>query len=78
MPFQPIDLESLLKVPYVDPYGGFEVSAVKDGGGGRAVFSWNRDGRWEIYFALFSDEGHMENVVAAETRRISFLAKYLE
>jgi dipeptidyl aminopeptidase/acylaminoacyl peptidase len=39
------DLESLLRVPHVDPYGGFDISP----DGERVAFSWNRTGRWEIY-----------------------------
>jgi dipeptidyl aminopeptidase/acylaminoacyl peptidase len=42
---KPMDLELLLKTPYVDPYGGFEVSPA----GAYVAFSWNLTGQWEIY-----------------------------
>ncbi len=40
-----LDLEQLLRVPYVDPYLGFDISP----DGAKAAFSWNRCGSWEIY-----------------------------
>jgi dipeptidyl aminopeptidase/acylaminoacyl peptidase len=40
-----LDLAKLLKVPYVEPENGFDLSP-----DGRSVaFSWNRTGTWEIY-----------------------------
>jgi dipeptidyl aminopeptidase/acylaminoacyl peptidase len=45
MATQPLDFERLMRVPYVNPDTGFEISP-----DGRFVaFSWNRTGRWEIY-----------------------------
>ncbi|UCF60648.1 MAG: S9 family peptidase [Anaerolineaceae bacterium] len=40
-----LDLEALLRVPYVDPYGEFDLSP----DGKRVAFSWNPDGQWEIF-----------------------------
>jgi len=40
-----IDLEKLLRVPYVDPNNGFDISP----DGERLAFSWNRSGQWELY-----------------------------
>jgi dipeptidyl aminopeptidase/acylaminoacyl peptidase len=40
-----IDLKTLLKVPYVDPERGFEISP----DGKQAAFAWNPNGQWEIY-----------------------------
>lgn len=40
-----LDLARLLRVPYVDPYRGFDI----DPGGTHAAFAWNRSGQWEIY-----------------------------
>jgi dipeptidyl aminopeptidase/acylaminoacyl peptidase len=40
-----IDLEALLRVPCVELEMGFDISA----DGQRVAFSWNPDGRWEIY-----------------------------
>jgi dipeptidyl aminopeptidase/acylaminoacyl peptidase len=40
-----MDLEALLRVPYVEPYGGFDLSP----DGKQIAFSWNLSGRWEVY-----------------------------
>jgi len=40
-----LDIETLLKVPTVDPDLGFDLSP----DGSQAAFSWNRSGCWEIY-----------------------------
>ncbi|MFZ5822043.1 MAG: alpha/beta fold hydrolase [Chloroflexota bacterium] len=40
-----IELEKLLRVPYVDPNNGFDISP----GGDRIAFSWNQTGQWELY-----------------------------
>ncbi|MBU0511564.1 MAG: S9 family peptidase [Chloroflexi bacterium] len=40
-----LDLEKLLRVPYVEPDLGFDISPDSS----RAAFSWNKTGRWEIY-----------------------------
>jgi len=42
-----LDLETLLKVPYVQPFTGFDLSP----DGIRIAFSWNLTGQWEIYVA---------------------------
>jgi dipeptidyl aminopeptidase/acylaminoacyl peptidase len=46
-----IDLEKLLRVPYVDPYLGFDISP----DGSRVAFAWNLSGTWEIYELLFGN-----------------------
>jgi len=46
-----LNLEKLLRVPYVDPYGGVEFSP----DGARIAFSWNRTGQWEIYEVLLDE-----------------------
>ena len=45
MPAQPLDLERLIRVPYINPDTGFEISP----DGRHVAFSWNRTGQWEIY-----------------------------
>ncbi len=40
-----LDLERLIRVPYINPDSGFEVSP----DGRHVAFSWNRTGQWEIY-----------------------------
>jgi dipeptidyl aminopeptidase/acylaminoacyl peptidase len=40
-----LDLETLLRVPYVEPDMGFDISP----DGTQVAFSWNRTGQWEIY-----------------------------
>jgi len=54
-----IDLERLLRVPYVDPENGYDISF----DGERAAFSWNLTGQWEIYEVTLRS--------LAEPRRIS-------
>ncbi|MEW6716207.1 MAG: S9 family peptidase [Chloroflexota bacterium] len=40
-----IDLESLLRVPHVDPEIGFDISP----DGAKVAFAWNLSGQWEVY-----------------------------
>jgi len=40
-----LDLQSLLQVPCVDAYNGFDISP----DGRKVAFSWNKSGEWEIY-----------------------------
>ncbi len=40
-----LDLETCLRVPYVEPYGGFDLSP----DGRQVAFAWNITGRWEVY-----------------------------
>jgi dipeptidyl aminopeptidase/acylaminoacyl peptidase len=40
-----LDLETLLRIPYVEPYSRFDISP----DGKRVAFSWNPTGQWEIY-----------------------------
>lgn len=40
-----LDLATLLRVPYVDPENGYDISF----DGERVTFSWNKTGQWEIY-----------------------------
>lgn len=40
-----LDLETLLRIPYVEPDGGFDLSP----DGRQIAFSWNPAGRWDIY-----------------------------
>ena len=47
-----LNLETLLKVPYVDPDLGFEISP----DGSQVAFSWNRSGRWDIYILKFNGD----------------------
>jgi TolB protein len=53
-----IDLERLLRVPYVDPYLGFDISP----DGAKAAFSWNQSGGWEIYELLLDGSGDPQPV----------------
>ena len=41
----PWNLEALSKIPYVEPYAGFDLSP----DGTQIAFSWNPTGQWEIY-----------------------------
>jgi dipeptidyl aminopeptidase/acylaminoacyl peptidase len=53
-----IDLERLLRVPYVDPYLGFDISP----DGAKAAFSWNQSGGWEIYELRLEGSGDPQPV----------------
>ncbi len=41
----PVELDLLLRVPYVEPFLGYAISP----DGSQLAFSWNPTGRWEIY-----------------------------
>lgn len=47
-----IDLEVLLRTPYVEPHRGFDLSPDGD----RVVFSWNKTGQWELFEMDLSGE----------------------
>jgi Tol biopolymer transport system component len=47
MPSAALDLEKLLRVPFVDPEHSFDISP----NGEYISFSWNLTGQWEIYQA---------------------------
>jgi Tol biopolymer transport system component len=40
-----LDLKMLLRVPYVEPFTGYDISP----DGRKVAFSWNKTGQWEIY-----------------------------
>lgn len=40
-----IDLQQLLRVPYVDPNNGFDISP----DGKKVIFSWNKTGQWALF-----------------------------
>ncbi len=47
-----LDYEKLLRVPFVEPETGFDISP----DGSLAAFSWNKSGRWEIYLLELQDD----------------------
>jgi dipeptidyl aminopeptidase/acylaminoacyl peptidase len=47
-----LDLETLLRVPYVDPDWGFDISPDS----GQVAFAWNPTGQWEIYVVPLSGD----------------------
>ena len=51
-----IDLEKLLRVPYVDTNNGFDISP----DGKRIAFSWNKSGQWELYELSLSASNSLE------------------
>jgi dipeptidyl aminopeptidase/acylaminoacyl peptidase len=55
-----IDLERLLRIPFVETDAGFDVTP----SGAQLAFSWNITGRWEIY--------EMDLRVSETPRRVSF------
>jgi len=58
MDFPTLDLEALLRVPYVEPENGFDLSP----DGVWAAFAWNRSGRWEIYETRLDAPGEPHQV----------------
>ncbi len=53
-----LDLEQLLRVPYVEPEAGFDISP----DGRQAAFSWNHTGQWEIYQLSLDRPAEIEQV----------------
>ena len=62
-----IDLETLLRVPCVEMELGFDISP----DGQRVAFSWNPDGRWEIYEVLLPGEPVSSKVTDSLPRLVS-------
>jgi dipeptidyl aminopeptidase/acylaminoacyl peptidase len=57
-----LDYEQLLRVPYVDPYSGFDISP----DGRKIVFAWNLTGQWEIYLLDLLDLGEPRQISSGE------------
>ena len=57
-----LDFEALLKIPYVDPDLGCEVSP----SGSKVAFSWNLSGRWEIYILELEGNAPARKMTAGE------------
>lgn len=64
---QPIDLQLLLSVPFVDPDLGFEISPSGD----QVAFSWNLSGRWEIYIQQLAGNTSPRQVSYGEGAKFS-------
>ena len=47
-----LELESLLRIPCVDPETGFDISP----DGRKVCFSWNKTGNWELYELQIADD----------------------
>ncbi len=58
----PIDLEPLMRVPYVDPDLGFDIHP----DGSQAAFAWNITGAWEIYTLQLEDGSHPVKISTGE------------
>lgn len=61
------DLETLLRVPYVDPDLGFDVSP----DGSKIAFSWNLTGRWEIYILDLERDAPPQQITANQGAKFS-------
>jgi dipeptidyl aminopeptidase/acylaminoacyl peptidase/CubicO group peptidase (beta-lactamase class C family) len=55
-----MDLETLLSIPYLYPYTGFDISP----DGTCVAFSWNPTGQWEIYLAPLDESAPPRPVTA--------------
>jgi dipeptidyl aminopeptidase/acylaminoacyl peptidase len=57
-----LDLETLLRVPHVEPYTGFGLSP----DGTQLAFSWNGTGQWEIYIISLENSAQPRQVTAGQ------------
>jgi len=57
-----LDLEKLLKVPWLDPDLGFDISP----SGLEVAFSWNKSGRWEIYILDLEEDTLPKRITQGE------------
>ncbi|HUV29282.1 MAG TPA: S9 family peptidase [Anaerolineales bacterium] len=64
---EPIDLESLLRVPHVDPDLGFDISP----SGSQVAFSWNLTGQWEIYTQEINGDPQPRQITSGEGAKFS-------
>ena len=64
---EPIDLESLLRVPHVDPDLGFDISP----SGIQVAFSWNLTGQWEIYTLEIEGSARPRQITSGEGAKFS-------
>lgn len=55
-----LDLQALLRVPYIDTEFRFEISP----DGGQVAFPYNRSGAWEIYILPLDDPGGLRPITA--------------
>ena len=53
-----LDLEKLLRVPYVEMYTGYDLSS----DGSQVAFSWNKTGQWELYIAAVDGQTEPQKV----------------
>lgn len=62
-----VDLESLLRVPFVEPDLGFDISPDSS----QVVFSWNQSGRWEIYTLRLNSSSEPIQISVGEGAKFS-------
>jgi dipeptidyl aminopeptidase/acylaminoacyl peptidase len=62
-----LDLETLLRVPCVDPNGTFDISP----DGKWVAFSWNRTGQWEIYEAPIAGNASLNQITSGPGAKFS-------
>jgi dipeptidyl aminopeptidase/acylaminoacyl peptidase len=62
-----LDLEALLRVPYVEPYTGFDLSP----DGKQVAFSWNQTGQWEIYLLPLDGSTELAKVSSTAPRQLT-------
>jgi dipeptidyl aminopeptidase/acylaminoacyl peptidase len=53
-----LNLESLLRIPYVDPDLGFDLSQ----DGKKVAFSWNKTGQWEIFIKELDNDTQADQI----------------
>ncbi|MCJ7658936.1 MAG: DPP IV N-terminal domain-containing protein, partial [Anaerolineales bacterium] len=62
-----IDLESLLRIPFVEPDLGFDISP----SGSQVAFSWNLSGHWEIYTQEINGDPQPRQITSGEGAKFS-------
>ncbi|MFZ5903801.1 MAG: S9 family peptidase [Chloroflexota bacterium] len=53
-----LDFDTFLRIPYIDPYNGFDLSP----DGTKAAVAWNLSGQWEIYELDLRNVGQVANL----------------
>ena len=62
-----LDLKTLIRVPYVEPFTGYSLSA----DGSVIAYSWNQSGQWELYIRSFNETASMRQITSGPGAKLS-------
>jgi Tol biopolymer transport system component len=62
-----IDLEALMRVPYVEPDGEFTLSPVGD----MVAYAWNPDGQWEVFLLSIDGSGSPRQITSGPGAKLA-------